>query len=120
MSRIVASLPWITAAASVVAIVEGEFLVDERLLGAGAGGLIGLAIVFVARSLHRSKPGERRYDPGSEEDLESTRQVRSARQPNRNDEPKPAKPEPTDLGSLVNQMISDGRFALLLRPQIAG
>lgn len=119
MSRLVASLPWFTAAASVIAIVEGEWLVDERLLGAGIGGLIGLAIVYVAKGLRRSAPAARRYDPGSAEDLQNTRQVHSARQPN-SELLQPPKPEPTDLPSLVNQMLSDGRFALLLRPQIAG
>ncbi len=71
------------------------------------GGLIGLGYVL-ARVTHRRRSG---HDPAA---VSPGPSLQPARQDHR---PPPA--DPNDRTALVNEMLSQGRFALLLRPRIA-
>jgi gamma-glutamyl hercynylcysteine S-oxide synthase len=122
MSQRFAILPWFTAISCIGAIGAGEYFADERFIACGAGGLIGLAIIAASTGLHCAKAGRRRVDSGRAGNLDGTARGNSAGQAARS-EPRsltPTTPLPGDVDSLVKQMLADGRFALLLRPQIAG
>jgi iron(II)-dependent oxidoreductase len=120
MRRTFVILPWFTAIASVAAIGAGEYFADERLFACGGGGLIGVAIVAVTTGLHRSKPTGRRFDGGRDVNADNAAESSLTRQADRSGSLASARPLPGDVDSLVEQMLADGRFALLLRPQIAG
>lgn len=98
----------ITVTASAVSLGCGWYSSDVPLAG---GGVVGIAYVLLrwdcrrrAGSQHQ-KRASRRGQPASR-----PAPVRAARQP----------ADPNDLGAVVRQMLEQGRYSLLLRPQIVG
>ncbi len=82
----------------------GWYLCDPFLAGGGAAGTAYVLVRTVsrARQASRSREGARRILPCEPP-------VRAARQP----------ADPNDVRAVVRQMLDQGRYALLLRPQIA-
>lgn len=96
----------ITVTASAISLVCGWHLSDMPL---AAGGMAGMAYVLLRwdgkrRERLKNQSRTSRWKPPAS----SPGPVRAARQP----------ADPNDLDAVVRQMLEQGRYALLLRPQI--
>jgi iron(II)-dependent oxidoreductase len=110
------------AVIAIVAIGWGEFAEIGSVVGTGIGAIVGLAVIFGVESVRHSREELRHHrdaESGSASDLNEL-SVASDESAVVNSRRHAVKPEDANLSSLVEQMLADGRFALLLRPQIAG
>ena len=96
------SAAWTAAAAAVVTTCVGLLWGSELCLVAGAIGIFGVAAVVI----RQHQRGLRAFDSVSAHSLPPPR-------------PQPEPCDPGDEHSLVEHMLAQGRYALLLRPQIA-
>ncbi|HEV3418536.1 MAG TPA: formylglycine-generating enzyme family protein [Pirellulales bacterium] len=122
MNRISRSLPWLLSVVAIVAIGWGEFAEIGSVVGTGIGAIVGLAVIFGVESVRHSRTELRHHrdaESGSVNDLHEL-SVASDESAVADSRRHAVKPEDENLSSLVEQMLADGRFALLLRPQIAG
>ncbi len=100
------TIPGITAAASLANVGSGWWLSDALLAG---GGVCGLAFVLM-RVPFRKRWRKRRRKRTLKRNPPTVREqaAPAAREP----------ADPNDLDAVVEQMLEQGRYALLLRPQI--
>ena len=134
-------LPWLVAAIGIAAGAAGYLLVGAVLaiIGVGAGIAVfrwrsrqTAGVELPQSTVARPKPIEREPDPEPVQQPEPTtfleslaeRLVEIASPSAESESPAEAPLErtetPADVNSLVELMLGQGRYALLLRPQIAG
>ncbi len=121
MSRIYRFIPWLTSVAAAAALGVGLAFDNDGLTGAGSGGLIGLAIIATTnwRTWRVPTIGWRR-GARFDSNAESAQALGRSRSSGESQAADGNRALPADIDSLVKQMLDEGRFALLLRPQIAG
>jgi iron(II)-dependent oxidoreductase len=121
MSRIYRFLPWLTAAAAAAAFGFGLVFNNAGLIGAGSGGLVGFSLIAAANwNAWGNRSKARRHDDRGESSPQLAKKASLARPSGESHAADGNRSAPADVDSLVKQMLDDGRFALLLRPQIAG
>ena len=110
MNRILDSLRWITAIVAVAAIGWGEHTASAPLTWAGAGAIAAVAILIGSGKWRRVSDG-----CGGEAACHAASPAELLPAATLDADP----PDDRNLDSVVEQMLADGRFALLMRPQIA-
>jgi len=111
-------LPWVTAAIGLAALGWGWTGGGEPLVWAGAGAAAGVALIlFTEPALAQTSEWSTRRTAAR---VRGKSPAAAPRAPAKPSQREPMEPGPGNVKSLVETLLSDGRYALLLRPQIAG